>query len=75
MLTFKGDNLPIFSFEKINVGFFLGTSEAKSFKICLIRTLLGVYFIVDLLILTLLQGHRYVRNINCKLRVLYSCPR
>ena len=37
--------------------------------------LLGVYIaVLVLMTLTLPQGHRCVRNINCKLRVLDSCP-
>ena len=41
----------------------------------MIITLLGVYLVtVGVMILTLYQGHRYVRYINCKLLVLDSCP-
>ena len=40
----------------------------------MIITLLGVYIVIlGLMTLTLLQGHKYVRNRNRKLRVLDSC--
>ena len=63
------------SFEKnVNVGFSVEIINSRSFKLCMIMTLLGVYIaIVGLMTLTLFQGHRCVRNINCKLRFFYSC--
>ena len=57
------------------VGIFSDTSEARSFKLRMIITLLGFYIVIGgLITLTLLQGHRCVRNVNFKLRVLNSCP-
>ena len=42
----KGDNLHISSFKKnFNVGFFSDTIVLRSFKLCLIITLLGVYIV------------------------------
>ena len=51
----KGDNSYISSFEKsFNVIIFSNTVKAKSFKLCMIITLLGVYiYIVGLMILIL----------------------
>ena len=41
----------------------------------MIMTLLRVYIaIVGLMTLTLFQGHMCVKNINCKLHILDSCP-
>ena len=61
--------------KNLNVGFFMDTVEARSFKLCMIITLLGVYIImIGLMTLTLFQGNRRVRNKNCKLCVLDSCP-
>ena len=43
-------------------------------KLCMIWTLLRIYiFILGLMTLTLFQGHRCVRNINCKLCFLDTC--
>ena len=40
--------------------------EALSFKLCVVITLLRVYIVMlGLMTLTLFQGHRCVRNINC----------
>ena len=71
----KGDNWYISSFEKnFNIGFLSDTFKAKSFKLCRIITLLGIYIVVlGVMTLTFLQGHRCVRNINCKLHILDSC--
>ena len=56
------------------VAFISDTAKARSFKLCMIIILLGVYiFIVGLMTLTLFQGHRCVRNINCKLCFVDSC--
>ena len=67
----KGDNRHISSFERREKRiFFLDTVKARSFWLCMIITLLGVYiFTVGLTTLTLFQDHRHVRNINCKLHV------
>ena len=41
----------------------------------MVMTLLVVYNVIPgFMTLTLFQGHRCVRNINCKLLVLDSCP-
>ena len=51
------------------------TNKTRSFQICMIITLLGVYLVIGgFMTLTLSEGHRCVRNINCKLRLLDSCP-
>ena len=74
---FKGDNWCISSFwgERKKVGFFSNTLKVRSSKLCMVITLFGVYVvIVGLMTLTLFQGQRYVRIINCKLCVLDSCP-
>ena len=56
-----------------NFAFFLDTVKARSSKLFVIMTLLGVYIsIVDSMSMTLCQGHRCVRNINCKLSFLDS---
>ena len=61
--------------KKDNVGFFFDTTEARSVKLFMTRTLLGVYIVMlGLMTLALFQGHRCVRNINCKFHVLDSCP-
>ena len=72
---FKGDNWLISLFwENFNVGFFSDTVKASSFKLCMIVTLLRVYVvIVGLMTLILFEGHRCVKNINCKLHVLDGC--
>ena len=55
----------IFSFEKneiknFNMTFFLDTVVVRSFKLCIIITLLGVYiFIVDLMTLTVSRSQMY----------------
>ena len=44
-----------------------GHNKAKFFKLCIIIALLGVYgFMPSLMTLTLFQGHRCVRIINCE---------
>ena len=49
----------------MNVAFILNTIKARTFKHCMIITLLGVYvFIVGLMTLTLLQVHRCVRDMK-----------
>ena len=64
----------IFAHVQRRTAFFSGTLQARSFKHSMIIKLLGVYvFIVGLVILTLFQGHRCVRNMECKLCVLGSC--
>ena len=69
---FKGENWHISSFEKnSNVGFFSDTIEARSFKLCMIITL---HCHSRFMTLTLLQGHGFVRCVDCKLLVLDSCP-
>ena len=46
----------------------------RSFKLYMIITLLRAYIIVvGLMSLILFQGHKYVRNMNCKLCFLDSC--
>ena len=73
----KEDNWhDIFSFEKKKiVGFLSDSITARSFKLCMVITVLGVYIvIVNLMTLTLFQGHTCVRNINCKMLVLDSYP-
>ena len=73
----QGRLLTIFLFEKKSfiIRFFSDIIKARFFKLCLIITLLGVYIvIVGLMTLTLFQGHWCVTNINCKFRVLDSCP-
>ena len=60
--------------KNFDVGFFSRTIQARSFKLCMIITSLGVYIVIlGLMTLTLIQGHRCV-NIHCQLRVLDSCP-
>ena len=61
--------------EIINTWIFSDTITARSFKLCMILTMLRVYIaILGLLTLTLFQGHRCIRNMNCKLHVFDSCP-
>ena len=61
--------------KNFNAGFFLDAMKAGSFKLYLIITLPGFYiFILGLMTLTLLQGYRCARNINCNSRVQDSCP-
>lgn len=50
----------------VSVSFFSNTVSLKSFKLCVLITIPG------LTTLTLLQGHRFVRN-NSKLFVLHTC--
>ena len=60
--------------KKLDIGIFSDTKSVTSFELCMIITLLRVYiFNVDLITLTFPQGHRFVRNINCKLCFLDSC--
>ena len=78
--VFKGDNWHVSWFDKnFNVDFFVYTVQTTFFKLCKIITLLRVYeFVLDLITLTLLQGHRYVRIITCKSVFVFvffnSCP-
>ena len=54
--------------QKLNRWLFHRHWLSEVFKLCITTTLFGVYqFIPGLLTLTLFQGHRCVRNINCKL--------
>ena len=72
---FKGDNVfpPVKTSHTFS--FLLDTTIARSFKLCMIVTLLRVYIvIIGFITLTLFQGHRCVRNIDSKLHVLDSCP-
>ena len=68
------------SFEKaktnpLMLAFFSATIKARLLKHGMIMTLLMVYIVIlGLMTWTLFQGHRCVRNINCKLHVLDSCP-
>ena len=76
---FKGDDWRISWFQKkkkiFNVGFFSDAVKARSFKLCMIIILLRVYIVIlGSMTLTLLQGHRFVRNIKRNLHVLDSCP-
>ena len=55
----QGDNWHIFSFGKkpLTLGFFSDTIRARSFKICMIMTLDGIYIVIlDLVMLTLFKG-------------------
>ena len=72
---FKGDKCPRLTTKvNFNVAFFSDTVIARSFKIGIIITLLGVYiFVVGLRTLILFHGHRFIRNINCKLSFLVTC--
>ena len=75
LCTCSREIIDIFPCLKNIVGFFMDTIKAGPFKLCMIITLLGVYIvIVSLMTLALFQGHRCVKNINCKLHVLDSCP-
>ena len=54
--------------KKIIIGSFPDTVQARFFKVCMFISLLGVYqFIPGLMTMTLFEGHRCVRIINCKL--------
>ena len=66
---FKGNNWCVSLVDtNFHVCFFTDTVQERFFKLCAIITLLGVYqFMPDLMILTLFQGHRCVRIINCKM--------
>ena len=68
---FKRDNWHLKQKQKnFNVGVYSDTIKARSFKLCVIITLLGVYIvIIGLMTLTWFQGHKCVRNIICKSRV------
>ena len=60
--------------KNFEIKFFSDTVIARSFKLFMIMTLLGVnILIVALMILTLFQGHRCARNINCKFGFLGFC--
>ena len=77
ILACSRGNMDIYSCLKkaLNLTFFSDIIEARFFKLRMIIILLRVYnFIADLMIWTLLQGHSYVRNINCKLLGLDVCP-
>ena len=76
--VFKGGSRHIALYKEnhthFNIDFFSDTVKARSFKLCLIITLLEVYiFIVGLMTLTLFQGRRSIRNINCKFCFQDSC--
>ena len=45
---FKGDHQYIFSFENFffNIAFFLDSSKARSLKLCMVITLLGVHIVM-----------------------------
>ena len=59
-------NFFFFLTKPLFVGFFTDTVQARFSKLLVIIPLLGVYqFIPGLVTLTLLQGHRCVRIINC----------
>ena len=59
----------------LHVGFFSDTIKARNFNLCMSITLVGVYIVIlGLMALALFQGHRFVRNINCKLHFFDSCP-
>ena len=61
-----GENWPRLK-KNFNIGFFLDIIKARSFKLCMIITLLRVYnFTVGLMTLILCQDHRCVSNVNCK---------
>ena len=58
--------------KRKKVGLFLDTVKSRSFKLCMVITLLGIYqFIPGLMTLTLFQGQRFGRIIKCKLLFLY----
>ena len=58
-----------------NFGFHSDIIKASAFKFNMIITFCVVHIvIVGLMTLTLIQGHRCVRNIKCNFRVLDSCP-
>ena len=70
--VFKEGNWHIYSFEKkINVGFFSDTLKVRSFKFCMIITLIGVFIVIlGLMILTLNQAllHKFkeiMHNVIC----------
>ena len=72
---FKGDNWHFLIWKK-NFGFFLDNINVRSFKLCMIITLLGAYIVIlGLMTLSLILFHceRCVRNINCALHVLDLC--
>ena len=73
---FTGDNWHASSFEKNNTFDFVFLSDSvkeKSFKLCMIITLLWVYIFIAGLFLILFLDHRCLKNINYKLCVLDSC--
>ena len=59
--------------KKKNIGFFSDTIKARCFKLCMIITLIGICIVIVGL-MTLCFKVAGVRNINCKLHVLDSCP-
>ena len=71
---FKGDDWHIFSFKNVRftLSFFLDAIKARSFVIIVLLRVSIV--ILGLMTLISLQGHRYVRNTNCKLYVFDICP-
>ena len=78
LLTFafiQGDNWRVLWFDRnFIVSFFKDTVQARFFKLYIIKTLPGLYqFIPGLITLTLFQGHRCVRILNCK-SFLGPCP-
>ena len=75
--TCSREIIDIFSWleKSFNIAFSFNTVKLRSFKLCMIIILLAVYIVIlALMTLTLFQGHRFVRNINCKLHVLDSFP-
>ena len=61
--------------RKCNLGFFSDTVELQFSKLCMILILLRVYhFIPGMMTLTLFQGHKFVRIMNCKHFLKDSCP-
>ena len=57
--------IELFLFDNFIAGFFTDTVQARFFNLCMIITLFGVYqFIPGLMILTLFQGHRFVKIIK-----------
>ena len=64
---------PHFWGKNLSVGFFSDVIKVRSFKLCVVITLLGVCIVISGL-MTLFQGHMFIRNINCKLHVLDFCP-
>ena len=69
------DIFPGLNFCCCNVGYFLDNIKVRSFKLCMIVTLLGVFVaVLGLMTLILFQDHRGVRNIIYKLCIMDFCP-